>query len=326
MRSPKPAASTIAVFGTAPAIRITPVPDAMYHSPSKAGTLPLYQAAERRQARDGRGRVADSAIRAACDGDIAACRRAGRAARKCRGSWWRAAPPWWRRAARRPRHRMRRRSPARRADIAREQLAFQSFRHVDARILQQRGDVIGGGADHGVLEIEQADARDALRAAAARSGSANGSRAAPRSAGRRAPAPAPRVHSARNSPRAVLVDRQSAMREIPVEQQFGLDQERRAGRRAGSCKSASPRSGSVGGNRLRMQRRQQVGGFRVARVDRRGRRRRTRRPRGRNPPAAESRVRDRRRRFPAPRSRAARRPSAIATNGFTSSARWAMAL
>ncbi len=47
-------------------------------------------------------------------------------------------------------------------DIAREQFVLERIRHIDAGILQQRGDVIGGGADQCILEIEQADAGDAL--------------------------------------------------------------------------------------------------------------------------------------------------------------------
>ena len=46
------------------------------------------------------------------------------------------------------------------ADVAAEQRHLQRFRHVDARILEDRGDVIGPGPDHGVLEIEHADAGD----------------------------------------------------------------------------------------------------------------------------------------------------------------------
>ncbi len=51
---------------------------------------------------------------------------------------------------------------AARAGVAAEQRDLQRFRHVDARVLQQRGDVVGGGTDQRVLEIEQADARNAF--------------------------------------------------------------------------------------------------------------------------------------------------------------------
>ena len=42
-----------------------------------------------------------------------------------------------------------------------EQRDLHQLRHVDAGVLQQRGDVVGGRAHQGVLEVEQADAGDA---------------------------------------------------------------------------------------------------------------------------------------------------------------------
>ena len=63
-----------------------------------------------RRAPDGSGRAADRRRRGAGGAGIAACRRGGRAGRKCRGSWWRAAP----RASHRAARSHRRRSPVRR--------------------------------------------------------------------------------------------------------------------------------------------------------------------------------------------------------------------
>src|ERR1700723_2460158 len=45
------------------------------------------------------------------------------------------------------------------AYVAAEQRNLERFRHVDARILQQRRQVVGGGPHHGVLKVEYADAR-----------------------------------------------------------------------------------------------------------------------------------------------------------------------
>src|SRR5215471_18682138 len=45
--------------------------------------------------------------------------------------------------------------------IAIEQRNLQLFRYIDAGVLKQRGDVIGRGPHHGVLEIQQADLGDA---------------------------------------------------------------------------------------------------------------------------------------------------------------------
>ena len=43
-----------------------------------------------------------------------------------------------------------------------EQLQFDGVRNVDARVLQQRDDVIGGMAEHAILEIDHSDLRDAF--------------------------------------------------------------------------------------------------------------------------------------------------------------------
>src|SRR5579863_6656576 len=46
--------------------------------------------------------------------------------------------------------------------IATKQGHFHPLRDIDARVLKQRGDVIGGWPDQGVLKIEQADPRDVV--------------------------------------------------------------------------------------------------------------------------------------------------------------------
>src|ERR1700685_1401456 len=48
------------------------------------------------------------------------------------------------------------------ARIAAEQLYLQLFGNVDARVLEKRCDVIGYRTDQGILEIQQADLRQAL--------------------------------------------------------------------------------------------------------------------------------------------------------------------
>ena len=55
-----------------------------------------------------------------------------------------------------------------------EQLQLQIVGHVDAGVLQQRGDVVGGMAEHAVLEVDDADPREPFALAAARSGWASG--------------------------------------------------------------------------------------------------------------------------------------------------------
>ena len=65
-----------------------------------------------------------------------------------------------------------------------EQAHFEIVGHGDARVLQQRGDIVGRMAQHAILEVDDADPRQPLAAPAARSGWANDSRAAPRCCGR----------------------------------------------------------------------------------------------------------------------------------------------
>src|ERR1700683_514273 len=48
------------------------------------------------------------------------------------------------------------------ARIAAEQPDFQRFRNVDTRVLQQRSNVIGGGTDQGILEVQEADLSHAV--------------------------------------------------------------------------------------------------------------------------------------------------------------------
>ena len=112
------------------------------------------------------------------------------------------------------------------AQIAAEQGELGRLRDVDAGILQQRGQIVGGRPHHGILEIQDAEPRQALAVRQPQAGWANGSRAAPRSAAPRWRAPAPRPTAARNSWRGVVRHRRVEARQVPVEQQLDLDQER----------------------------------------------------------------------------------------------------
>src|SRR4051794_37007684 len=46
--------------------------------------------------------------------------------------------------------------------VTAEQRHLKLLRHVDARVLQERGEIVGCRPHHRILEIEQADARGAL--------------------------------------------------------------------------------------------------------------------------------------------------------------------
>ena len=46
--------------------------------------------------------------------------------------------------------------------VAAEQRDLHRIRHVDTRVLQQRGEIVGGGTEHGVLEIQQSHFGDAF--------------------------------------------------------------------------------------------------------------------------------------------------------------------
>ena len=325
MRSPKPAASTIAVFGTAPGHSNHPMRPQPLSQPVESRDVAFVPGGEGRQLRMAEGRVAGSAIRAACDGDIAACRRAYRAARKCRGSWWRAAPPWSRRSDAK--------AAASNAGIGLPAAADVAARTARARDVpaHRRGHPAAARRRRRRRGRSPRPGNRAGRrarcpgAAAARSGSANGSRAAPRSAvvcDRRLAA-APR-QSARNSRSAVLADRKPAMRDVPVEQQFDLDQESRevvgrdrvrGVRRATAVSSAMACACSAASTST---------ASRIARVDRRRRRA------GDDSLVAEilqqqkALFRDRRRRSPAPRSlrRAGRPPSRRTASRPRRDGRW----
>ena len=142
---------------------------------------------------------------------------------------------------------------AARAHIAAEQRHLHLLRHVDARVLQQRGEVVGRRPHHRVLEIEDADPRELRCGPAATAGWANGSRAAPRSAARSIAGCSASRQSAKNSARASSVTIDAEPRQIPVEQQLRLDQQRvhvvgagsgaphaarPAARRAAACRAA----------------------------------------------------------------------------------------
>ncbi len=47
------------------------------------------------------------------------------------------------------------------ANVDAEQLHLPCFRHIDARVLQQRREIVGSRAGYGVLKIEDAQAGDA---------------------------------------------------------------------------------------------------------------------------------------------------------------------
>ena len=107
-----------------------------------------------------------------------------------------------------------------------EQRDLHRLRHIDAGVLQQRGDVVGRRSHHRVLEVEQARAGDLLLGPAARSGSANESRAAPRSApaSERRPG-APLVHNAVIAgAHLATANREPKPRNNQLDEQFGLDQ------------------------------------------------------------------------------------------------------
>ena len=210
------------------------------------------------------------------------------------------------------------------ARIAAEQRHLELLRHVDARVLQQRSEIVGGGPDHRVLEIEQADLRDVLPV--------------------RQPDQIGRMEVAQH-PGGVGFDH-GLQRLAP---QRDIDRARRLGNLDVQLAADTSRAATRPRSARRPCRSAAAGARHAARPaacpTRRGcaarpaRRRRPRsvarsapadRPRPparcRDPRGSASRRRDRPRRFPAPRSRAARRPFAIATNGFTSSARCAIAL
>jgi hypothetical protein len=48
-----------------------------------------------------------------------------------------------------------------RLDVARQQRELERLRHVEPRILQQRRQIVGGWAQHGILKVDDADFRDA---------------------------------------------------------------------------------------------------------------------------------------------------------------------
>ena len=49
---------------------------------------------------------------------------------------------------------------AARLDVAGQQRQFELLGDVDPRVLQQRHQIVGGGAQHGILEVDDADAQD----------------------------------------------------------------------------------------------------------------------------------------------------------------------
>ena len=49
---------------------------------------------------------------------------------------------------------------AARPDVAGQKRQFDLFGNVDPRVLQQRYQVVGGGAEHGILEVDDSDAQD----------------------------------------------------------------------------------------------------------------------------------------------------------------------
>ena len=154
MRVPKPAASTMALRGRlAGALGSSGLSRPAHWRDTTRRAAP---------APDAPANAADRPIPAACDANIAACRRGGRGGRRCRGSWRRAARPAWHRALAKAGASNSGIGRAPRARIARQQRDLHHLRHVDARVLQQRGEVVGRGPHHRVLEIEQADARDAF--------------------------------------------------------------------------------------------------------------------------------------------------------------------
>ena len=106
--------------------------------------------------------AADRSIPAGDDASIAACGRAVRVGRKSRGSWMRVARRASHRRARKRAHRRQHRPIGARACIATSSADLHHFRHIHARVLQQRSDVIGGRPHHRILEVEQADASRAL--------------------------------------------------------------------------------------------------------------------------------------------------------------------
>ena len=93
---------------------------------------------------------------------LLACRHARRGGRRRRGSW----SPAERRGSRRPRGKSRHRRPGRSRRRSRHSsrgaTRFERRRNGHAGILAERGDIIGRRAESSVLEIDEADAREAL--------------------------------------------------------------------------------------------------------------------------------------------------------------------
>ena len=115
---------------------------------------------------------------------------------------------------------------AARLDVAAEQSEFQVLGHIDPRILRQRDEVIGGRPHHRVLEVQQADLLQPVALGH------------PDQVGRMIVAQHPhrllrqrgrqrlRPQAAEGRARQRRHGRHAAMRQVPVEQQLGLDQQR----------------------------------------------------------------------------------------------------
>ena len=154
-----------------------------------------------------------------------------------------------RRAARKPAASKSGSASSRACDVAAEQRDLQRLRHVDARVLQQRGEVVGAPGPSARPGNRAGRRARCPRARAARAGWASDSRAAPRSAARRARGCSASRHSAMNSARAASATVTPRSRQIPVEQQLGLDQERVdvVGRQAIARRPARPAASPAAG-------------------------------------------------------------------------------
>ena len=109
------------------------------------------------------------------------------------------------------------------ADVAPEQRHFQRLGNIDAGILQQRDDIVGGRSEQRVLEVEQADAGHSLPLRQPEQ--------IRRMIVAQHPGPGRLDHALkRRAPQRQKFgfgggrDRAASMRQVPIDQQFRFDQ------------------------------------------------------------------------------------------------------
>src|SRR5262245_52744074 len=110
------------------------------------------------------------------------------------------------------------------ADVVAEQRELGLLRHVDPGVLQERGEVVAGGAYERILEIEEPD--PAQRVAVSQPQQVRRMEIAQHPGWRLLDRGLKGLAPERAECRAgLLVDRGAEPRQIPIEQQLGLDQE-----------------------------------------------------------------------------------------------------